>query len=105
MEKPTNPSNDGQYSYAWLLGINLGILVLLVVIGGPSYNALGFLVVVLAFINGLIGFLFLLFERRRDSGYVGAFFLSFLLLMLIGLGMCSKATSSSPEAIPVPAVK
>ena len=50
--------------------------------------------VLLSCINGVLGFVFLLFERRRDSGYAGGFFLSCLLLLLIGFSMCAKEDAS-----------
>ena len=86
------PPNGKQHLYAWPLGFNLVILLLLMGFNWPDmYNTgLALLLLLLALLNGLIGFVFLLFERRRDTGYAGGFFLSFLLLLLIGFGMCSK---------------
>ena len=90
MNNPANRPEKSQHLYARPLGVNMTLLVLLVVLSGRISGSLGLLLLLLAGINGLIGFVFLLFERRRDTGYAGGFFLSFLLLLLIGFGMCSK---------------
>ncbi len=77
------------------LVINLALLLLAVVINGVSGRAqdqyaLAPFLCLLAGANGVIAFLFLLFERRRDAGYAGGLFLSALLLLLIGFGMCMQ---------------
>lgn len=91
------------------MGFNLALLLLLAGFNWPHmYNTgLALQLLLLALLNGLIGFVFLLFERRRDTGYAGGFFLSFLLLLLIGFGMCSKDAENHqhPEAIEAPASK
>ncbi|MFD2720781.1 hypothetical protein ACFST9_18815 [Hymenobacter monticola] len=86
----TDPPEKGQHLYAWPLGFNLALLLLLAGLSWPHLYGNGLALLLLALVNGLLGFGFLLFERRRDSGYAGGFFLSFLLLLLIGFGMCSK---------------
>jgi hypothetical protein len=88
----TDSPQNRQHLYTWPLGFNIAILLLLEGLSWPnlSSNGLALLLLLLAFCNGLVGFVFLLFERRRDAGYAGGFFLSFLLLLLIGFGMCSK---------------
>ncbi|MBH8557833.1 hypothetical protein [Hymenobacter negativus] len=102
----TEPSDDGQHLYAWPLGINLAILLILVGFSWPDVYGLGWLILLLTLPNGLLGFVFLLFERRRDTGYAGGFFLSFLLLLLIGFGMCSKEAKNherrEENAVPAP---
>ena len=101
-----DPSNKGQHLYVWPLGFNLGLLLLLEGFMWPQlYNTtLALFLILLAVFNGLAGFIFLLFERRRDAGYAGGFFLSFLVLLLIGFGMCSKDAKNHKrvEAIEAP---
>lgn len=100
-------SKEGQHLYFWPLGINLAILLLLKGFMWPQVYSTGLalFLLLLALLNGLLGFGFLLFERRRDAGYAGGFFLSFLLLMLIGFGMCSKDAKNHqhPEVTEEPA--
>lgn len=97
------PPNKGQHLYAWPLGFNLAILLLLEGFNWPSVYSTGLalLLLLLAFFNALIGFVFLLFERRRDTGYAGGFFLSFLLLLLIGFGMCSKEVENHRHGVEI----
>ncbi|UOQ96898.1 hypothetical protein MUN81_16825 [Hymenobacter sp. 5317J-9] len=94
----TEPTEKGQRRYVWPLGINLAILLLLLGLSWPNVTSGGFGLLLLACLNALIGFVFLLFERRRDAGYAGGFFLSFLLLLLIGFGMCSQERESHRRA-------
>jgi|GEM_PF-4506344 len=85
-----DPPKDRQHRYAWPLGINLVLLLLLVGLSWPHVYSNGLALLLLAIINLPIGFLFFLFERPQGVGYAGGFVLSFLLLLIIGFGMCSK---------------
>ena len=80
-------SSKEQPLYAWPLEVNLIILLLMVIASWSNVSGMAFVVGLLALPNGLLGFIFLLFERRRDIGYAGGFFLSFLLLLLLSAGM------------------
>ena len=93
------PPKKGLQLYAWPLGINLIILLLLARPVWPHVSGLGLAFVLLAVFNGLIGFIFLLFERRRDTGFAGGFFLSFLLLLLNGSGMCAQEAKPKEPTI------
>ncbi|GAA4371317.1 hypothetical protein GCM10023185_46670 [Hymenobacter saemangeumensis] len=93
----TESTEKGRHRYAWPLGINLSILLLAVGRNWPHEPFNGLALLMLSCINGLLGFVFLLFERRRDAGYTGGFFLSFLLLLLIGFGTCAKESKQQRQ--------
>jgi hypothetical protein len=101
----TPEPDKSQHRYVWPLGVSLALLLLLVGLNWPNVVGLGLAMLLLACVNGLLGFVFLLLERRRDAGYAGGFFLSFLLLLLIGFGMCSKEAQRhrQVEAVEAPA--
>jgi len=84
MSEPDVPSSFGAKKTLWPVAVNLLLLLLIIMSAGIDVGALfGFF---LALLNGLPGFVLLLTEHRRDAGYAGGFFLSFLLLLLTRIG-------------------
>ncbi|MBF9221071.1 hypothetical protein [Hymenobacter ruricola] len=87
---PPPPAPDNKNPVTWPLVINLGLLLLVAVMGGV--NLLPGAVGVLVLINGVAGLINLLAGNRLH--YALAFFLSALLLLLIGAGICGILLSN-----------
>ena len=86
METPVPPPNpENKKPITWPLVLNLGVLLVVAAVGGSGMlpGAVG----VLALVNGVAGVINLLAGNRLH--YALAFFLSGLLLLLIGLGVCA----------------
>ena len=91
METPTQPpAPNDKKAITWPLILNLGLLLLVAVVGGTGMlpGAVG----VLVLINGVAGLINLLAGNRLH--YALAFFLSALLLLLIGAGICGILLSN-----------
>lgn len=93
MQKPLPPPDepDDKKAITWPLGINLTILLLAAIVGGPGMlpGTIGTLIIV----NGLAGLIVMMTGNRMH--YALAFFLSVLLLLLIGLGICGIIVSQA----------
>ncbi|MBF9143260.1 hypothetical protein [Hymenobacter properus] len=98
----TNPPDKRKHPYAWPVGINLAFLLFMVAFNRHNGPGLGLFTLALALFNGFLGLVFLLFERllfrrQRGAGYAGGFFLSLLLLLIIGFGMCARESRNHQE--------
>ncbi|MBJ6108109.1 hypothetical protein JAO73_03735 [Hymenobacter sp. BT523] len=91
------PTEKSKHRYAWPLGINLALLLLLVGLNWRNVSNSGLGLLLLACLNIPIGFVFLLFEWRRESKFASGFFLSFFLLLIIGFGMCARGSHPRHE--------
>lgn len=87
-QPPKKPAD--KESVTWPLVLNLGILLLVAVVGGV--DSLPIAVGALVLINGLAGAIMMLSGNKMH--YALAFFLSGLLLLLIGLGVCGLLLSN-----------
>lgn len=85
------PPPPRKKSWTWPIALNLGLLLLTALLTDANPNALAIGVVVLAGINGLAAAI-MGFSGRVN--YVGAFLLSALVLLLIGLGICALLLSN-----------
>ena len=89
MSEPQATPRSIKQTVIWPVTVNLLLVLVVTLVFNLDTGAFfGFF---LALLNGLIGFVLLLVERRRDAGYAGGFFLSCLLLFIIGFGMCSHS--------------
>ena len=87
---PAKPEKKN--TITWPLGINLGILVLVAAFSGADIDFLSGAISVLVLINGVAGVILVLSKHRMH--YALAFFLSALLLLLIGAGICGLMLSN-----------
>lgn len=86
---PNSPDKKGFIT--WPIGLNLGLLLLLVVLSGGDVGVTSSGVLGLVVINGLAGLIIGISGGRVH--YVLAFLLSCLALLLIGLGVCAVILS------------
>jgi uncharacterized membrane protein HdeD (DUF308 family) len=90
---PTPPNKpDGTRAITWPLIINLGILVLVAAFSGADMDILSGAIGLLVLINGVAGIILIISKHRMH--YALAFFLSALLLLLIGAGVCGLMLSN-----------
>ena len=87
-QPPKKPAD--KESVTWPLLLNLGILLLVAVFGG--IDSVPIAVIALVLLNGLTGAVMMLSGNRMH--YALAFFLTVLLLLLIGTAVCGLPLSS-----------
>jgi hypothetical protein len=87
---PTPPEKKGFIT--WPIGLNLGLLLLLVGLSGGDVGVISSGVFGLVIINGLAAIIVSISGGRMH--YVIAFILSCLALLLIGLGVCALLLSN-----------
>lgn len=81
------PPPEGKRTITWPIGLNLGLLLLIIGFSGGDVGAISSSVVGLVVINGLTALIVSLSGGRVH--YVLAFILSCLALLLIGFGVCA----------------
>ena len=87
-ERPTPPEKK---SFTWPLAINLGLLVVAALLTGADPGGLAVAVIALFLVNVVAASIMAIFGRM---GYVLAFVLAALLILLIGLGICALLLSN-----------
>ena len=92
---PSPPEKKGFIT--WPIGLNLGLLLLLVGLSGGDAGVIFSGVLGLVVINGLAAFIVGISGGRVH--YVIAFILSCLALLLIGLGVCALILSDMHGAM------
>jgi|GEM_PF-2890966 len=88
---PPNPPEKKGF-ITWPIGLNLGLLLLLVGLSGGEVGVISSGVFGLVIINGLAAIIVSISGGRMH--YVIAFILSCLALLLIGLGVCALMLSN-----------
>jgi len=88
---PPNPPEKKGF-ITWPIGLNLGLLLLVVGFSGGGVGVIFSSVLGLVLINGLAAFIVGMSGGRMH--YVIAFILSCLALLLIGLGVCALMLSN-----------
>ena len=86
------PAPEKKKLITWPIGLNLGLLLLLVGFSGGEVGVISSGVFGLVIINGLAALIVSLSGGRMH--YVIAFILSCLVLLLIGLGVCALLLSN-----------
>ncbi|WP_125916687.1 hypothetical protein [Hymenobacter coccineus] len=82
---------NGKSPKTWLIGVNLGLMLLVAVLSQGEPVVLAGTVVALAVINGIAAFLMAVSGKLN---WVTAFLLSALLVFIIGLGICGLMLSN-----------
>ena len=86
------PTPEKKPLITWPIGLNLGLLLVVVGFSGGDVGAIASSVLGLVVINGLAALIVSLSGGRMH--YVIAFLLSCLALLLIGLGVCALLLSN-----------
>jgi hypothetical protein len=90
-EPQATPPPNGNRTFAWPIGLNLGLLVLAALLSEADPNVLGIVVLVLVVINSIAAGIMSFAGRMH---YVLAFLLSALVVGLIGFGVCALILSN-----------
>ena len=89
-QPPNKP--EGKKTITWPLIINLGILLLVAAFNSDDLDILPAVIGGLVLVNGVAGIILVISKHRMH--YALAFFLSALLLLLIGAGICGLLLSN-----------